>query len=53
VRVKQEVVDAVIFSAVDFGIGCEFEHTLEGDGGVVGAFFFSYKTGPHSVVNFE
>jgi hypothetical protein len=53
VRVKQKVVDAVVFPAVDFGIGCEFEHTLERDRRVVCAIFFPYKTGPHGVVNFE
>ncbi len=53
VWVEKEVVDAVVFLSADFGVGSEFEHALEGDGRVVGAFFFADETGPHGVMNFE
>ena len=52
-RVEEEVIDAVVFLPVDFGVGGEFEHALEGDGRMVGAFFFPDEAGPHGVVNFE
>ena len=53
VRVEEEVIDAVILLATDFGIFSQLKHALEGDGWVVGAVFFPDEAGPHCVMNFE
>lgn len=52
VGVEEEEVDAFVLRAIDFCGGGEFEHAVEADGWVIGAWFFTDEAWPHGVVEF-